>query len=170
MAYEKVNDLGTDVVHKLGGTDKNGKPAPKQMEGYYLGSRPVVTSNGPAVIHVFQTPKGNEGIWGTKKLNDNLTVKLIGSMVLVQYKGKKKLTGGKTQHEYDISVDKSNTIDVVGLDAAAEEDSADDFETAEDSELSNEEEPEDEAVLLAQQQSAEARKQRVQSLLKGKKA
>lgn len=168
MAYEKVNDLGTDVVHKLGGTDKNGKPAPKQMEGYYLGSRPVVTSNGPAVIHVFQTPKGNEGIWGTKKLNDNLTVKLIGSMVLVQYKGKKKLTGGKTQHEYDISVDKSNTIDVVGLDASTE-DSTDGFEAAGEEEESFEE-PEDDTALVAQQLSAEARRQKVQSLLKGKKA
>ena len=126
MAYEKINDLSTDTVFKLGGMDnKTGKPCPKQIEGFYLGSRPVQTSGGPAVIHVFQTSKGNEGIWGTKKLNDNLTRNIVGCMVNVVYKGKKKLTGGKTQHEYDMFVDRSvRTVveDVGSTDTGYEDD------------------------------------------------
>lgn len=113
MAYEKMADLGTDTVSALGGTNsKTGKPNPSQVEGYYLGARSVVTSTGASVIHVFQTPKGNEGVWGTKKLNDNLTRTVVGKMVLVKYKGKIKITGGKTQHTYEFFIDKSNAIEV----------------------------------------------------------
>jgi hypothetical protein len=113
MAYEKIQDLSTDTVFKLGGLDpKTGKPNASQIEGYYLGNKVVQTNNGPSVIHVFQTPRGNEGIWGSKKLNDNLTKNIVGCMVLVIYKGKTKRAGGKTQHEYDMSVDKTNRIEV----------------------------------------------------------
>lgn len=111
MAYEKLTDLGTDQVFALGhGDDKK-----EQVEGYYLGSRTVTTSNGPSTIHVFQTPKGNVGVWGTKKLNDNLGNNTRGSMLLIQYKGKVKLQGGKTQHTYEFNIDRDNTIEVPRL-------------------------------------------------------
>ena len=163
MAYEKIKDLSTDTVFKLGGQDpKTGKPNPGQIEGYYLGSRAVQTSAGNAVIHVFQTPKGNEGIWGTKKLNDNLTRNVVGFMTLVVYKGKKKLSGGKTQHEYDMSVDKTNRIEV-SVEAAFEPEP----EYAEDPterETSGAYE-EDTTVLLAQQAEQKAK---VEALLKNR--
>lgn len=120
MAYEKLVDLGTELVSALGGTDnKTGKPNPTSIEGYYLGSKNVQTSSGPSVIHVFQTPKGNQGVWGTKKLNDNLTARVAGKMTLVEYKGKVKIAGGKTQHTYDIMVDKTNAIEVPRLEAGS---------------------------------------------------
>ncbi len=109
MAYQKLADLGTDTVVALGfGEGKQAK-----VEGYYLGARTVNTANGESNIHVFQTPKGNLGVWGTKKLNDNLTNK--GVMTLVEYKGKVKLQGGKTQHTYEFMIDPDNTIEVAGL-------------------------------------------------------
>jgi hypothetical protein len=120
MAYEKLVDLGTELVTALGGSDnKTGKANPMSIEGYYLGSKNVQTTNGPSVIHVFQTAKGNQGVWGTKKLNDNLTSKVTGKMTLVEYTGKVKIAGGKTQHTYNIMVDKTNVIEVPDLQAGS---------------------------------------------------
>jgi hypothetical protein len=162
MGYEKIQDLSTDTVFKLGGQDpKTGKPCPTQIEGYYLGNRAVQTSAGNAVIHVFQTPKGNEGIWGSKKLNDNLTRNIVGCMTLVVYKGKKKLTGGKTQHEYDMSVDKSNRIEVssdIPNTYAEDEEDTTEYESSGAYE-------EDTAALLAQQAEQKAK---VEALLKNR--
>lgn len=163
MAYEKVVDLGTDNVTALGGTDnKTGKPNPSKMEGYYLGSREVATSTGQSRIHVFQTPKGNQGLWGTKKLNDNLTPKVVGHMVLVEYKGKVKINGGKTQHTYNIFHDRDNKIEVVGSESAGNY--IDSAEETDDTQISGDFQEEDtnqEAALVAAEQQA-----KVQAMLK----
>lgn len=111
MAYQKLTDLGTDQVFALG----IGEGKLSRIEGYYLGARSVTTSNGESNIHVFQTPKGNVGVWGTKKLNDNLGGNNRGVMTLIEYKGKIKLQGGKTQHTYEFMVDPDNTIEVTNL-------------------------------------------------------
>lgn len=137
MAYEKLADLSTDTVYKIGGVDsKTGKPNPIEIEGYYLGSRTVPNNNGgTSAIHVFQTPKGNIGAWGTADLNSKLGSVALGTQTLVEYKGKRKLTGGKTKHMYDVSVDKNNTVDVPKLTAGAANDVveyADDSETDDD--------------------------------------
>lgn len=114
MAYQKVQDLSTDTVIRLGGVDtKSGVKNPSSIEGYYLGARVVETKGGTAVIHTFQTPKGNVGVWGTKYLNDTLP-QVRGAMTLVNYLGKKSIpnSGGKTKHMYDIQRDLENTIEV----------------------------------------------------------
>lgn len=111
MAYKRMTDLSADTVVALG----VGEDQQKSIEGYYLGAREVTTTNGPSNIHVFQTAKGNVGVWGTKKLNDNLGSGNRGTMTLVTYKAKVKLQGGKTQHTYDFMVDPDNTIDVATL-------------------------------------------------------
>jgi hypothetical protein len=108
MAYEKLTDLGTDKVFALG----KGEDKIDSVEGYYLGSRQVTTGNGPSTIHVFQTVEGNIGVWGTKKLNDNLGNSVRGCMMLINYKGKVKLQGGKTQHTYEFNIDRGQTIPV----------------------------------------------------------
>ncbi len=165
MAYEKLQDLSTDRVFKLGGTDKDENPYPKQIEGYYLGSKTFQGTEGPSTIHVFQTPKGNDGIWGSKTLNDSLTSKVVGMMVLVVHKGKKKLSGKKTQHMYDISVDKENTIEVDASSAVEVTDNSSDteFEAADNADDSTEDE--DQAAALAQVE----RQAKVQAMLnKGK--
>lgn len=111
MAYQQLTDLGTDQVFALG----VGEGKLSTIEGYYLGARTVTTSNGDSVIHVFQTPKGNQGVWGTKKLNDNLGGSNRGVMTKIDYKGKIKLQGGKTQHTYEFFVDLDNSIQVANL-------------------------------------------------------
>lgn len=145
MAYEKVVDLSTDTVVKLGGVDnKTNKPNPTSMEGYYLGFRSVKSDTGTSLIHVFQTPKGNQGVWGTADLNSKLGTIALGTQTLVEYKGKKKLAGGKTKHMYDVSRDPENVIDVPKSastvtssyaddedDRAESEDYESDYETAE---------------------------------------
>lgn len=163
MSYEKMTDLGTDKVYALGGVNsKTNEKNPLQVEGYYLGSRNVQTTNGPSVIHVFQTPKGNEGVWGTKKLNDNLNKSVIGKAVLVKYSGKVKIAGGKTQHTYEFFVDRDNTIAV--SEAAADEG----FDDTDDS-TGGDTDAADESLLTAQAE-AQARQAKVQALLNKNKS
>lgn len=163
MAYEKVADLSTETVVKIGGVDsRTNKPNPTRLEGYYVGSRGVTTQNGPATIHVFQTPKGNVGAWGTKDLNDKLGQVSPGTMTLVEYKGKKRLAGGKSLHSYEVAQDKDNTIEVSGTVAAAPaDDYSDDSETSYSTEAADED---DNAQAMAL--AAAERKAKVEALLK----
>jgi len=161
MARQRKTDLGTDQVFALG----HGEGKIDQIKGYYLGSRDVTTSNGESKIHVFQTPKGNTGIWGTKKLNDNLTPSDRGVYQEIFYKGKVKLQGGKTQHTYEFNVDTENTIAVtalpVGVVAADAEETEDTVESEEFTAVDQE--------ALAMEQAARAK--RVQDMLnRGKSA
>lgn len=173
MGYEKVTDLGTDTVVKIGGVDsKTNKPNPTRLEGYYLGSKNVKTSTGESVIQVFQTPKGNVGAWGTKELNDKLGQIAAGTMTLVEYKGKRKLQGGKTLHTYDVSQDTDNVISASAIKQVASDDSdtetTEDYEETQSSDFS-EEDAEQAAALLVAEQKAKAAK--VQEILnRGKQA
>ncbi len=113
MALQKKLDLSTDQVMALG----QGEGKVGEVKGYYLGSRTVATANGDSTIHVFQTPKGNVGVWGTAKLNSNLGASDLGVYQEIYYKGKIKIKGGKTQHTYDFNNDPENTIVVPNLSA-----------------------------------------------------
>jgi hypothetical protein len=113
MGYEKITDLSCDTVVKLGGVDeKTGKKNPTTMEGYYLGARKVQSSNGESVIHVFQTAKGNMGIWGSADTNTKLGSAKLGRMTLVEFQGKVKIGGGKTKNRFDVSQDPDLNIAV----------------------------------------------------------
>ncbi len=179
MAYEKVSDLSTDTVVKLGGLNsKTGKPNPTTIEGYFLGSREVKSETGISVIHIFQTPKGNEGIWGTADINNKLAQLTPGTMTLVNYKEKRKLAGGKTKHVYDVMFDKENTIEVVTPKSQtfAQPNSDADEEyvnqhTGSAVETLEEDNSQDEEVVALEAASAAARKAKVQALLnKNRKA
>ncbi len=168
MAYEKVADLSTDTVHKIGGfNEKTQKPNPTKMEGFYLGSRTVATSTGTSTIHVFQTPSGNEGVWGTADLNNKLGSVNLGTMTLITYNGKKKLAGGKTKHSYDVAQDKEQTISVPKLTAGTQNavtepsDSEDDSYEADDSV----DEDEVQAAALQAAERKAAAKAKVQAML-----
>lgn len=140
MAYQKVQDLSTDTVIRLGGVDtKTGSKNPGSIEGYYLGARVVETKGGSAVIHTFQTPAGNVGVWGTKYLNDTLP-QVRGAMTLVNYLGKKSIpnSGGKTKHMYDIQRDLENTIEVSVLTESASQDEAEFSEETQQDEMPSE--------------------------------
>ncbi len=112
MAYKKIADLSAESTVKIGGVNtKTGVKNPTEIEGYYLGSKVIQTSNGESRVHTFKTPKGNIGVWGTKELNDKLGQVTPGTMTLVEYGGKKNLKGGKTLHTYEVSQDDSNVLE-----------------------------------------------------------
>lgn len=174
MAFKEVTSLDCDVVVALGGFDKNDKPNPKTIEGYYLGKREVKGDQGTSTIHVFQTPKGNVGLWGAADSNSKLSGVVLGTMVQVEFKEKKKLTGGKTKKIYTVRHDPDNTIEV----AAQAEDAQDFGSTSEDIENADAgggyeeetvEEVEETPAPQVQAKSAAERKAAVQALLNRKK-
>lgn len=171
MAYKKKPSLDVETVLKLGGVDKNGKAYPKQIEGFYVGARTVENEQGISTIHVFQTAKGNVGIWGSKTLNTTLSGNDVGYMVRVTYLGKKKLTKGRTQHMYDIEIDEDQRSDEVGIEAAgSEEDTYEASEETEDeagAETSNSDYEDTSSALSAS--SAAERKAKVQALVNKRK-
>lgn len=113
MAYEEVVDLDCDTVIKLGGTDKKtGKKNPTEIEGYYLGARTVPnkkSKTGKGLIHVFKTPSGNTGVWGTTHLDRSLSQVIAGVMTLVTFKGMKE-TPNNPMYYYGVKFDNSNRL------------------------------------------------------------
>lgn len=173
MAFKKKPSLDVDNVFKLGGVDKKGKACPKQIEGFYVGSRTVEGDQGTSTIHVFQTAKGKLGIWGSKTLNTTLSADDIGYMVRVTYLGKKKLTKGRTQHMYDIEIDEDQRSEEAASDESEDEgleasDESEDSEDTEDEEEVESEEDEEPAPALAASSAAE-RKAKVQALVNKRK-
>ncbi len=143
MAFKEVSSLDADVTVALGKKDKQGKPYPKQAEGYYLGSREVASSTGPSKLHFLQTPKGNLGIWGTTDLNRKLGSTEPGTMVRITSTGTKKTPRGE-MYTYKVEQDSDNTIPILssgnngggveeGLDSASNS-SYDDYSSDDDGE------------------------------------
>ncbi len=115
MAYTEVQDLGTDTVIALGGFNKKArKDNPTSIEGYYLGSRSVSSpksKTGLAKIHVFQTPKGNVGVWGKTDLDQKLGAVTPGTMTLAKFDRMVPSKNGE-MYRYKVLVDNDNTIEV----------------------------------------------------------
>jgi hypothetical protein len=175
MAYEEVTDLGTDNVIALGGFNKKTrKDNPTSIEGYYLGSREVpskLSKNGLAKIHVFQTAKGNVGVWGKTDLDNKLIGVTPGTMTLVKFDRMQKTSTGE-MYKYKVAVDKDNTVAVSAQAPAATNDSASTDDSYNDEAFANEDidtasDEEDAAQALAL--AAAERKAKVEALLaKGK--
>lgn len=121
MSYKTHVDLRCDTTIVLGGTDKNGKPFPKQVEGYYLGAKDVTGSFGEAKLHIFQTGTGSVGVWGKTDLNHKLTLKRVGEMCLVTFKGMSNpQKGRRPAYLYELKYDDENRIDVGTLDTSSD--------------------------------------------------
>ncbi len=162
MAYEKLTGLSTDNTVSLGKPDAKTGKTTTQVEGYYLGSKTINTTTGESVVHVFQTSKGNLGVWGSKTLNETLVVGVRGFMIKVDYLGKKKLAGGKTIHTYDFGIDRANKIDVADtMSAESDDDGGGSFEETEGN-FADEDNSQNAALLAAE------RKSRTEKLLKSK--
>lgn len=114
MAYKTVSDLDADKTIALGGRDKNNKPNPTQIEGYYLGSKQCkseMSQSGFCKLHVFQTPTGNVGVWGKTKLDSALAQVDAGTMVMATFTGVGKPSKGrKGAYLYRVEFDPENTI------------------------------------------------------------
>lgn len=176
MAFKTVTDLSADNTVALGGTNrKTGKTNPTSAEGYYLGSREVdsqKSKTGKAKIHVFQTPKGNLGVWGKTDLDRKMESVVLGAMTRITYTGMQE-TKNNPMYKYKVEVDDTNTIEVSSLSAGSENTELDNggYSEAETEEYGNNgEETEtevDQEVLDAAARLVAERKAKVQSLLGG---
>jgi hypothetical protein len=121
MAYKKKLDLVTDNAIQLGGSTA-GKLNPTKIEGFYLGFKEVDGEYGLGKLHIFQTLKGNVGVWGKTNLNRILTSHEKGMMCQVTFTGMGTAKKGKKPaYEYQLEYDDSLTIDVSGIDLSASE-------------------------------------------------
>lgn len=125
MPFTEVASLDAEVTVALGKKDKNGKPYPKQAEGYYLGSRNVESKRGESKLHFLQTSEGNLGIWGTTDLNRKLGAVNPGVMVRISFTGMKATPNGD-MYCYKVEQDKSNSIEVASGDISYPGSSEDD--------------------------------------------
>lgn len=156
MGFKEVADLGCDTAYALGGTDKKTRKAnPTKVEGYYIGSKQVASpksKTGYAALHVFQTPKGNVGIWGKTDLDQKMKAVKPGLLTKVEFTGMQE-TKNNPMYKYRVQVDSEQSIDVATADLAGEgdddtgidgEDAAAQDEQFEESDLDAEEAPLDE--------------------------
>jgi hypothetical protein len=174
MGYQEVQDLGTNTVIQLGGTNKEGKKHPTTIEGYYLGARTIddrKKKSGVTYIYVFQTKDGNVGVWGKTDLDGKMNAAIPGRMMLLTFTGMRETPNGD-MYTYSVKFDKSNTIEVTAGDTSGiqkYEDAGD-----EDAMYAAEEETVEDEDGLTEQASAKAtqeavtRKAKVQALLNGK--
>lgn len=170
MAYEEVQDLGTDTVTAIGGSNKKtGKANPTSIEGYFIGSRDVPSSmskTGLAKIHVFKTAKGNEGVWGKTDLDIKLASVPIGTMTLVKFDRMQVTKGKQPMYKYKVSVDRDNIIEVAGsADVKSYVNTEDSVESSIAAGGTSDETEDDDALQAAELARLE-RAARVQDLLK----
>lgn len=150
MAFTELPDLDCEKTTALGGKDKkSGKPNPTSIEGYFIGSKQVASKKsktGFAFLHVFQTEKGNIGVWGKTNLDRQMKRVTPGFMTRVRFVGMVE-TDNNPMYKYKVGVDPDNTIDVgsvqqdaEGQEASTEDVGADYAEEAADSAYDVEEE------------------------------
>lgn len=180
MAYKKKVELRTDTAITLGGTDESGKVNQTKVEGYYLGSKTIESDFGPGKLHIFQTEKGNIGVWGKTHLNSLLSAELAGMMVLVTFEGMQKPAkkGRRPSYSYSVQYDEDNKIDVSGIsateDSATQDDtySDDQYDSSDDVADVVDDTPAPKQVSRPTQAAAvadAARREKIQALLNDKK-
>lgn len=123
MAYKELVSLDTDLVISLGGVDgESGKKNPTELEGFYLGFKEVPSKKsktGLSKIHIFQTSKGNIGLWGKTDTDRQLATGSVGLMTKVTYLNKVTLPNGNPMHKFKIAQDPDNKIEVGSLPTGA---------------------------------------------------
>lgn len=125
MGFKDVNSLECDTAIQIGGVDKKtGKKSPTSIEGYFLGGRDIpskFSSTGKAKLWVFNTDKGNVGVYGKTDMNKKLEAVVPGTMTRVTHAGSVPTRKGNDMIKYRVEVDADNTMDVSGLNQAAAE-------------------------------------------------
>lgn len=115
MGFTTLADLDTDNCTAIGGIDKKtGKPNPKSIEGYFIGTKQTVSTKaktGFAALHVVQTKTGNTGVWGKTNLDSKLLGVPAGTMVRITFLGMQE-TKNNPMYKYKVEVDRENTIEV----------------------------------------------------------
>ncbi len=174
MAFKEVTDLGTDNVIALGGFNKKTKKDnATSIEGYFLGSREVpskLAKSGFAKIHVFQTSKGNVGVWGKTDLDIKLAGVTVGTMVLAKF-DKMQATKTGEMYKYKVLVDEDNTIEVSGAadqHPTTGDDEVDSYAQDDEADVDTESEEDEDAAQAAALAQAE-RQAKVAALLRKNK-
>lgn len=115
MAFQEIVSLEADQTISLGGSNrKTGKKNPNSVEGYYLGSKQVQDAkkqSGKSYIHIFQTPKGNLGVWGKTDMDRKLLNCTPGTMLRISHTGMRATKNGE-MYVYKVEQDQDNTIEV----------------------------------------------------------
>lgn len=183
MGFKEIKSLDADTVISIGGENKKTrKQNPKSIEGFYLGSKTVKSpksKSGEAKIHIFQTAKGDVGVWGKTDMDRKMGTATPGAMTRVAF-DKMKSTPNGDMYTYKVEQDDSFTIEVEGLQTSANDignndDNDSDGSYSEQSKEYNDDddtatEDEEDAVQAAAL-AAQERKAKVQALLnKGKGA
>lgn len=109
MARKKVVSLDADTTFKF-------ETKGQELSGYYMGAKPVNTEMGPSLLHIFQNAAGNVGVWSSAQLKASLT-QCVGMMTFITYKGKEKLSGGRTIKRFEVEYDDEDTIHVASAEA-----------------------------------------------------
>lgn len=184
MSFRQVADVDCEgTPTQIGGRDKKtGKPNPKSIEGYYIGSKTVQTKFGPGQLHVFQTPEGNRGVWGKTDMDRKLATITPGTMTRVTFSGTVPSKKGNDMMKFKVEADDENVIEVQlqtqesgNMDPEVEDPALEDSEY-DDSDLNEDEEPSDvvqperpKAPTRAAGTANPARQRQVQELLKGRR-
>lgn len=117
MGFKEVADLDCETTTAIGGKNKEtGKPNPKSIEGYFIGTKQVESKKsktGTANLHVLQTPKGNVGVWGKTNLDQKMLTVAPGSAVRISFIGMVE-TRNNPMYKYKVEVDTENSIEVTG--------------------------------------------------------
>lgn len=126
MGFKEITGLETDTTVSLGGLNKKtGKNNPTSLEGYYVGSKSVpslMSKTGLAQLHVFQTDKGNVGLWGKTDLDRKMRKAILGEMMRISLNGKAPPQPGKMPMiKFKVDRDPLNTIEVESQQSVAEE-------------------------------------------------
>lgn len=182
MAFKPLPNLDCDITISLGGVNKKtGKPNPTSIEGYYKGARVVEDSkkkSGKSYIYVFETGKGNVGVWGKTDLERKMAGATISARTRVTQSGTVSTPNGD-MYKYKVEVDLDDRCDVDGLPTQADDSSNDSdlFEEPAETSLEDEEPALDEvkpaprAVPARAAAPDAARQAKVQALLnKGRTA
>ena len=112
MGFKPVTSLDADTAISLGKIDEKGKTT-NSIEGYYLGFRTTTNSYGDSNLHVFQTPKGNVGVWGSANMDQKLKQVKPGTMTRVTANGLAPKKPGKNPMKlFLVSVDEDNVTEV----------------------------------------------------------
>lgn len=127
MAFKKVQELDCETSVALGGFNKTtGKPNPKQIEGYFLGTKQTVSkksASGFASLHILQTENGNVGVWGKTDLDRKMKNVQAGVMTRITQSGTAPTPRGD-MYKYTVEVDTDNAIEVGFSSPAAQEETS----------------------------------------------
>lgn len=128
MGFKEVLDLDANMTISLGGRDKKtGKPNPTQAEGYFLGSKQVVSKRaktGFSYLHILQTEEGNLGIWGKTDLDRKIRSVPAGAMTRITQSGM-QVTENGDMYKFRVEVDADNSIDVSSISSSDRNDTQD---------------------------------------------